>query len=556
MSSLTQLPRLFFPPIRFVPPQPAGVVYGGAHTRPLWFDGRFLAAHDLSREQHFFLQRQAELGRAGGFGVVHGLLVDQGATITHPPSAQTIVVHAGVGITPAGSLVMISSDLTIQLSDLPDEENLDVQFGLSTAPQQPARTRTGLYVIALRAVQFTANPITFYPATLQSPRIARDGDIVEATAVSLIPYTNPVNNYDASLQQAALARQIFVEGDAGTLDNSVLPLAMVSIDRDVIQWIDPYLVRRDSGPEYSRVRLGLTDPATQQAFLLQYDAQLQAIVGARQSNGQKAHFAASDYLQALPPAGRFPLDAIDTGAFTQIFFPQQMNVELSIVPADELPAIIEDGMFLPPIDLTLSATTYANMSVYALVPVPRNSFAGLQSSLQPVPLTAALPQIPVFRPPFPLLQFFQGRITTAAAIPASSSGWSAAIGSQQYGFYVLRRSEPIFVDFTTPPSAPAAVQAAQKAIAAQPAAQAALPASVPAAALSAARTPIATPAPTTTPAPRRTDAPTTTPAPKAAAPKVPAAARLAPAATTTPVAAPSTTPHPTKRKRPTGPSRQ
>ena len=40
--------------------------------RPFYFDGRFLAAADLVRDQDYFLTRQADLGRAGGAGVVGG----------------------------------------------------------------------------------------------------------------------------------------------------------------------------------------------------------------------------------------------------------------------------------------------------------------------------------------------------------------------------------------------------------------------------------------------------------------------------------------------------
>ncbi len=431
-----------------IPSKPAAnasAVQGGSQTRPLWFDGRFLAARDLEREQIYFLRRQAEMGRAGGFGVVHGLMVSQGAA-SGSPNPETIVIQAGNGITPSGALVMIPTDLTIQLSDLPDEQDLDEQFGLSATPQQPARTRTGLYVIALRPVQFTANPISAYPASIQSPRVAHDGDVVEATAVSLVPYTNPVNNYDASLQQAAVARQIFVAGDTGTLSDSLLPLAMISIDRDEIQWVDPYLVRRDSGPLYDSVRLGLSDPAAQQAFLMQYDAQLQSVVAAR-TNG---NFSATDYFQALPPAGRFPFDAIDTGNFSQIFFPQQMNVQLSVIPADELPALIQESMSLPPIDLTLAADVYANLSAFVLFPVPRNNFAALAASLPQMPLNPALPQVPVNRQPLQLLQLFQSRLKLAPPPPVSSGAWGTALQGQTYGFYVLRRSEPVFVDFTTP----------------------------------------------------------------------------------------------------------
>src|SRR5438876_942349 len=63
--------------------------------RPYYFDGRFLTARDLTREQNYFLARQAELGRATGSGVVTGL----GVTLL-PPS--TVRINAGHGITATG----------------------------------------------------------------------------------------------------------------------------------------------------------------------------------------------------------------------------------------------------------------------------------------------------------------------------------------------------------------------------------------------------------------------------------------------------------------------
>jgi len=40
------------------------LVIDSQRSRPYWFDGRFLAARDLQREQDYFLQRQADLGQA------------------------------------------------------------------------------------------------------------------------------------------------------------------------------------------------------------------------------------------------------------------------------------------------------------------------------------------------------------------------------------------------------------------------------------------------------------------------------------------------------------
>ena len=46
-------------------------VLDSRRTRPLWFDGRFLTARDLEREQNYFLQRQADLGKAPGLSEIH-----------------------------------------------------------------------------------------------------------------------------------------------------------------------------------------------------------------------------------------------------------------------------------------------------------------------------------------------------------------------------------------------------------------------------------------------------------------------------------------------------
>ena len=433
------------------------VILNSQRTRPLWFDGRFLAARDLAREQDYFLQRQADLGQAAGFGVVHGLWVSTLNSTAKNPDADVIIINAGQGVTPSGELVLLPENLTVHLSDLADEENFDLQFNISSLPKTPARTRTGLYVLALRPVEFTANPIVSYPTSIQGTRTTHDGDIVEATAVTLVPYPDPVSSYDASQRRAALAKRIFVSANATQISPTLLPLAMISIQRGVIEWVDPYLVRRDTGPEYSGLRFGLTDPATQQAYLKQYDSQLQETVNARRTSGLAANFAASNYFQALPPAGRFPLASItinsqnSTQGFTQVFFPQQMDIRLSIIPVDEVPALVEESMSLPPIDLTLPPDTYSNLAVFALIPVPRAGFAALKNTLPVLAPNPTLPQVLSFRPAIDLLRLYQGTLMIKQPTSTANASWASAIGNQIYGFYIRRRSSPTYVDFTTAP---------------------------------------------------------------------------------------------------------
>lgn len=436
------------------------LVIDSQRTRPYWFDGRFLAARDLQREQDYFLQRQADLGQAAGFGVIHGLRVDTPPANKPTPDADVVVIRAGQGLTPAGELVLLPGDITIHLADLPDEQNLDMQFNLAHIPNTPARTRTGAYVLALRPVEFTANPITSYPTSIQGTRTTHDGDIVEATAMTLVPYPSPISwsragAADASLLRAALARQIFFNANPSRISDALLPLAMIYLQRGVIVWVDPYLVRRDTGPEYTGLRLGLSDPSTQRAFVMQYDSQLQETVASRIRSGLSPAFAAADFFQALPPAGRFPLASLGISGqstsqtFTQSFFPQQLDVRLSVIPIDEIPSLIEDSMSLPPIDLTLPANAYADLSVFALVPVPRSGFAALKNSLPTLAPNPTTPQILSFRTPSELLRLYRGAIVIKPPTQNQNAAWLNAIGNQTYGFYIRNRSSPAYVSFAT-----------------------------------------------------------------------------------------------------------
>jgi hypothetical protein len=453
-TSLTKFPGITVKPpvavpVPIIPITPLGensVVPGSRRTRPLWFNGRFLAAQDLQRDQNYFLQNQATLGRAAGYGVVHGLTVEQ-AINGGEPDAETIIISAGQGLTPGGDLVMLSTNLTVRLSDLAEELDLDVQFGLSESPDPIARTRTGIYVIALRPVQFTANPITSYPTDVQGARATQDGSVIEATAVSLVPYPLPAADFDSSSQKAAAARQVFVENNSGMLSQSLLPLAMISVERGTIQWVDEWMVRRESGPEFNGLRLALAEIAAQQAYVRQYDAQLQQIVQPMVDAKSPANFPATSYFQALPPAGRFPLASIDGLNLTQVFFPPQTNVTLSVVPEDELATLINESMSLEPIDLTLPASSYADLAVLMLLSVPRRDFAKFSSALPAVELSNATPLAFSVQSPLELLRFFRGKPAQSPP-PGGGLTWPVALQLQTYGYFVRRRSVPKFTSFT------------------------------------------------------------------------------------------------------------
>src|SRR4030095_11971895 len=83
----------------------SALVLDGLRRRPRYFDGRFLTGADLTRDQDYIRQRQADLARAGGSGVVTGLQVSLGSD----PAGQTLVIEAGHGVTPGGDLVLVAN---------------------------------------------------------------------------------------------------------------------------------------------------------------------------------------------------------------------------------------------------------------------------------------------------------------------------------------------------------------------------------------------------------------------------------------------------------------
>jgi len=346
--------------------------------RPRWFDGRFLAASDLQGEQDYFLTRQADLGRAGGSGVIDGLMVSE---VRDPLTGiETLRIEPGQGVTDTGELVVLFDQLNVNPADVPQMQRLDAAFGLQVIPNETGLTRTGLYVLALRPVEWTANPIGAYPTSLTGKRTVEDGTIVEGVAVSLIPYPEKSTDESWWRRRARVAREIFVDGRDRGLNSGVLPVAMVALRGNLIEWVDPFMVRRETGAERpAGMDFGFGARALREAHLLQYQRHL---ADAMNANADQS-FTATAYFDSLPPVGQFPVGGgtLDADRLTQRFFPPGIEVELSFIPEDELTAVIEESLLIPPIDLTVGLEGLTGTGVTVLVPLSRAEFAASRRSL-------------------------------------------------------------------------------------------------------------------------------------------------------------------------------
>lgn len=386
----------------------SALVLDGLRRRPRYFDGRFLTGADLTRDQNYIRQRQADLARAGGVGVISGLRVG----LTGAASGQQLTIAAGHGVTPSGDLVLVTSLRKVAPLDIPAVERLDASLGLRREPRLPLGRRTGLFILALRPVEFTANPIAAYPTTIAGQRQIEDGDIIEATAISLIPY--PETGGAATLDEArrTVARQLFL-GDTQGLPQNALPLAMVAFDRGAVRWIDEAMVRRETGADTPlQVALGASSRALAEAFVVQHRRHLRDVVRERRSAGLPDGFAANQYFAALPAAGQIPAASIapDPLGFLQFWFPPAVNVDLSFVPSDEIAAIVNESLALPPIDLMGNPEDLDATGVLVLAPVTRQRLQRFEQALSSLSTGAmADPAQGIRRAPANLLAAMQAR---------------------------------------------------------------------------------------------------------------------------------------------------
>ena len=428
--------------------------------RPRYFDGRFLAARDLTRDQQYFLTREADLGQAAGAGVAGGLDVTAGAT------PQSLTIAAGQGITPAGELVMLVSDVALNLADIPTAEQYSVSFGLSRLPATPMLSRTGLFILALRPVEFTANPIGAYPTTLSGPRTVQDGDVIEAAAIVLVPYQDDGSADDLLARRGTAARTIFTQSTQSSISANVLPVAMIALQSNNLVWIDEAMVRRELGADRGDLPgLGFAPRALRLAHLLQYQGHLADVVA--QAGGQP--FPASTQFPALPPAGPLPPGIIDTSDFTQRYFPSVVDVDFSVIPDDELAALVEDSLALPPIDLLAGDDTLDLTAVLVLAPIARADFSAEIAKLDSRTrvLKSAAPNLIAQRKPLEILQGLRLPLplpTVSLADPVDAE-W-ARLAQLPNLWYVRRRNIAWRDDLVGTPAAVASVSdvAVEKAV--------------------------------------------------------------------------------------------
>ena len=362
-------------------PQSA-VVLDERRSRPVWFDGLFLTAAALAREQSYVLSRQADLARTLGTGVIEGLEVEE-----VPGRPTALRIRRGHGLTPTGEPVVLERDLLFELADIPNEQRIERSLGRPVRPTPPRENRSGLFVLALRPLEYTAEPSSSYPTTVDEPRRLEDSVVREVALATLLPLADAGALGEPGLRRARAAERAF--GGAGLdLPPDVLSLAVLELATNSLTWLDVWLARREAGLAATDILgLGLASEPVRAAHFRQYDAMLTDLVEDRPGGGQG--LGAAEHFTLLPAAGRLPGGAVAlttdpaTGeqVLAQGFLPPQMPVELTLVPEDEVAAVLEESLMLPPIRIAAAASVLESQPVMILAPVPRADLGQLARDL-------------------------------------------------------------------------------------------------------------------------------------------------------------------------------
>jgi hypothetical protein len=125
-----------------------------------------------------------------------------------------------------------------------------------------------------------------------------------------------------------------------------------------------------------------------------------------QGRGLPPVFAAAQHFATLPAAGQLPAAVIqpDAFGFRQLYFPPTMDVDLAFVPVDEIGALVEESLALPPIDLEAQAADIDATGILILVPVTRQRFQRFDNALPSTTIsTAADPGAAASKPAFDLI---------------------------------------------------------------------------------------------------------------------------------------------------------
>jgi hypothetical protein len=123
-----------------------------------------------------------------------------------------------------------------------------------------------------------------------------------------------------------------------------------------------------------------------------------------------------------------------------------MDVEVAIVPEDEVPAVIEESMLLPPIDLNAAEDTLESTSIMVLVPVKRHEVVPFDRRLNSLSVKLNVETInPLHVKPLARIYGLRSKLPgysepVALDVDIDEANWRELIARYRTLWYVRRRN--------------------------------------------------------------------------------------------------------------------
>jgi hypothetical protein len=372
-----------------------------------FFNGRLLSAEDLRQEQQANRERDAQLAKAIGAGIVSGLQVERAAQTTGGGLTNAVVqVRAGLALNDNGQSLSLPADTEVAL--VRELEATNAEAGLFATCAPPAQVTVvsgaGVYLLiltpasgyeqralasglgnagltspgcgsryAVEGVQFklinvNLNTLAGIPAAtrtqlnaLMSAGTAASLSQLRSLLAHLFLASDDVNAFitdpfkqDFSLTPNStygLLDALRTQGDLTACD---VPLALIYWTTDGIQFVDMWSVRRRPTRRavFDRWSPILDDRRASEgeATFQQFQNQIEQLLASETS---PQLIRARDYFRYLPPVGIIPitLTASSDGFDFQTFFTDLTHHDAVFTDGARVACLLRAAWDYPPVDL-------------------------------------------------------------------------------------------------------------------------------------------------------------------------------------------------------------
>ena len=349
-----------------------------------FFNGRLLAAEDLTTEQQNNRAAHRLLGNAIGDRVVSGLEVSISA-LSNTVANPVIAINQGLAINRSGTTLLLDSNTEIVLVQPATPAATSTTIFQDCAPAQagPYIAGAGVYLLTIgpaaateglaevsglnnsqascntkyntQGVQFRLIPVPLTEDELDDTNRLRNlvaykcFGTADQTSFLADPWKTQLTSYGLLDQLRATQ----------TLTNCDVPLAILYWTADQgIAFVDMWSVRRaitaqDVVAAGYPLLIGDRHRREAQAEFLQFEDQAQSLLAASSS---PSSVVVDDYFSYLPATGILPvigngsLSGFDPGTF----FGAHASKDVATIDADRIPKLLYDGLYEQPIQLSPS----------------------------------------------------------------------------------------------------------------------------------------------------------------------------------------------------------